>query len=216
MSGRGYRVIVPVQRLEAALPTMAVAPPLRARLALAFALDTIHAVTRCPRVSEVVVLTRDALVSGAMDDLGVRTVPPAHRSDVRSALIAAHNNLTEQRDPATAVLMGDLPALITDELSSALRRADEWHTSVFTEDILGGGTTFFANRRRGFAPCLGSRSAAANANGGSMRVGQDLPGIRCDVDNLEDLAMAKYLGVGPHTNKVLASSPILRSLSLTR
>ena len=209
-----FRVLVPVQDLGSALPRMKVAPTLRRDLALAFARDTVDAALACSAAAEVVVITRDPHVAGAFTDLDVELLPAVESRLVSSVVTAAHYELNDRRPMPTAVLMADLPSLMPAELGSALRRVLEVSWSVYAEDLLAGGTTFFASRRDAFVPCLGARSGAENAAAGSMRIGQDLPGLRCDVDTLEDLKMAKYLGVGVRTSQVLARHPRLRSLRL--
>jgi 2-phospho-L-lactate guanylyltransferase len=212
---QGFRVLIPVQRLDVALPRMKVAVPQRRDLALAFARDTVDATLKCSEVSEVVVITADSAVADALMGFGVTVTRPVEQCSIESAVIAAHHDHDERDARPTAVLMGDLPALMPAELGAALRRVTETTPSVYCQDMLAGGTTFFASARGAFAPVLGPRSAARNASTGAMQIGNDLPGLRRDVDTLEDLKRANDLGVGMRTSQVLARYPRLRTSRLT-
>ncbi|KAA1421913.1 NTP transferase domain-containing protein [Nocardioides humilatus] len=214
MTEEKFRVLIPVGPLGESLPRMDVPDVVRRDLALAFALDTVAVAVRCSAVEDVVVVTRDPEVAAAFGDLQVQVLEAVDTSGVSSVISAAYAEVRKRVVP-TAVLMSDLPALMPDELYAALTRVTTWHRSVFASELLGDGTTFYAGRPNGFRPTFGRRSASWNDSAGALRIGNDLPGLRCDVDDLEGLAVAKYLGVGAHTSLVLDRHPKLRSLKLT-
>jgi 2-phospho-L-lactate guanylyltransferase len=215
VSANRFRLLVPVQRLDSALPRMKASASQRRDLALAFARDTVDAALKSSEVSEVVVITEDSVVKQTFRDTGVRVTQSMDPRSVWSAVTTAHRATSTRDVRPTAVVMGDLPALMPAELNAALRRAAEGPWSVYCEDLLSGGTTFYASCHSAFIPTLGPRSAAQNASLGAMRIGRDLPGLRCDVDTLEDLKMAKHLGVGVRTSQVLARYPRLRAARAT-
>jgi 2-phospho-L-lactate/phosphoenolpyruvate guanylyltransferase len=92
-----------------------------------------------------------------------------------------------------------------DELSEALRAAEQ-HRESFVGDLAGTGTTLYAAAAGvAFAPRFGGRSRAAHrAAGATELMLSGIPSVRRDVDTGVDLWDALRLGVGPRT-KVVAS-----------
>jgi 2-phospho-L-lactate guanylyltransferase len=111
-----------------------------------------------------------------------------------------------QRWPADgiAALVGDLPALRSQELAAALDDAAD-HPSVFVADAAGTGTTLLT-ARPGVAlrPAFGPDSAALHARHAVAISGG--PGLRADVDTAEDLFRAGLLGLGLSTRSVTGDS----------
>ena len=71
--------VVPVKRLAAAKPRLALPPAHRRARALAFAGDTVTALAASPLVAGVVVVTSDPLVTWHLRRLPVRLVPRRRR-----------------------------------------------------------------------------------------------------------------------------------------
>jgi 2-phospho-L-lactate guanylyltransferase len=82
---QGFRVLIPVQRLDVALPRMKVAAPQRRDLALAFARDTVDATLKCSEVSDVVVVTEDSAVADAFVGFSVTVTRPVDQCSIGSA-----------------------------------------------------------------------------------------------------------------------------------
>ena len=57
----------------------------------------------------------------------------------------------------------------------------------------------------GFDPRFGAMSARAHADAAARALTVDAPGLRRDVDDLDDLRAALELGVGPQTERGAAS-----------
>lgn len=116
--------------------------------------------------------------------------------------------------PATAsagVLLGDLPALTPDVLGTALTAAFEPSSGcarsrpAYVPDAAGTGTVLLLGRAAQVRPAFGPGSAAAHERY-AVRLALDLPGLRRDVDDAADLAVACRLGVGRHTRAVLRTA----------
>jgi len=212
----GFRVLVPVNQLSRALPRLEADPPLRERLALAFAVDTVTAALRCRRVKEILVLSEDPTVRSAMAELGVDTRVVDSTTDVNAVVGSALRDLADRVPAPICVLMGDLPALETEELTKALDRVSGQSPCVFVEDLAGEGATLVAARVGELRATFGPRAAQRLSRNRVPAVGRDLPGLRCDVDTLGSLRLAAYLGAGRHTSMLLGDALQQPQLGLAR
>ncbi len=66
-------------------------------------------------------------------------------------------------------------------------------------DTAGVGTTMYAAAYDEFRPRFGADSRAAHLEQGAREIDGELPSLRRDVDDLDDLDHARHLGLGPHT-----------------
>lgn len=153
----------------------------RAALAAAIALDTVSAARAAREVGEVIVVG-----SLAEPLVGVRIV-----ADPGRGLIAAVTAGLATADPtaATAVLLGDLPALQPAELDAALIAATE-HGRAVVPDAEGTGTTL-VTAAAGLPHALrfGEGSAARHRDAGYVELSVPVTsGLRRDVDTLAQLA----------------------------
>ena len=196
----GWVVVVPVKRLEAAKTRLD--RPDRADVALAMAADTVSAAAACPLVEAVVVVTDDDRARARLA-AGATVVPDEPDAGLNRAL--AHGaDVAAARWPGRGVvaLAADLPALRPEELERVLRAAPDGERSLVA-DAAGTGTVLLAAAAGvGLDPRFGPSSRVGHVEAGvadlTDAVG-DLPGLRRDVDTLDDLASAADLGVGPAT-----------------
>ena len=183
--------MVPLKVLPSAKSRLAVSLTVEqhARLVEAIRADTLRAARAVGRV----LVVADAPGAGA--DL-VQTTPGLNGA-LRDA--AAHAQVHWPAD-GIAALVGDLPAVQADELATVLATAP---ARGFVPDASGTGTTMLlAAPGAAFAPRFGAGSAARHAaDATALEAG---PGLRCDVDTIEDLHAARELGLGPATAAVLA------------
>jgi 2-phospho-L-lactate guanylyltransferase len=180
-------------------------PRAHARLALALARDTLAAAAAARTVRHLVVITSDPVVLAALARDGVRTVPDEPGSGLNPALRHGERTLRAD-DPAAAigVLQADLPALRPAELEAAVLAALAGGGRAFCPDRAGTGTTLLlAAPGHALDPRFGAGSAAAHRAAGAGELTGDWPGLRCDVDTGADLAVARRLGLGPRTRRVL-------------
>lgn len=200
---RPVSLVVPVRGGGRGKSRLAVDAERRARLADAIALDTLAAARACPAVGELIVVgSLPASVEG------VRVIP-----DPGFGLIVAIGAglAVCDEDAPTAVLLGDLPALHPADLAAALLAASE-HSWAFVPDAEGSGTALVvAAAGLPHALRFGPGSAQAHAEAGYVDLTAGLAGpplalttLRRDVDTLDDLEVARALGLGARTSAVLA------------
>ena len=205
-------MIVPVKRLEAAKTRLrgALAEADHEALVLAMALDTVAAALASPVVGRVVVVTGDPEPGEAAAMLGAEVIADVPDAGLNPALAYAATLLRTRGSaaslPGVAALPADLPALRTDELTDALRQAEETAgprgeaRRAFVADAAGTGTVLLAALPGALLePCLGPGSADAHAASGALALTGAWPSLRHDVDTAADLAAAFVLGVGPRT-----------------
>jgi 2-phospho-L-lactate guanylyltransferase len=195
-----YALVVPVKTLSRAKSRLQGHP--RPDLMRAFALDALTAALASPLVGAAYVVTDEAELADDVRALGCTPVADHGAGDLNRALSAAVAEL----DPArpVAAMLGDLPCLLTDDLTAAL----DWigrAGSGFVGDAAGVGSTLLAvDRPADFDPRFGPGSWARHLGSGVPQVPLDVPSLRRDVDTADDLALAFELGVGQHTQAVLA------------
>jgi 2-phospho-L-lactate guanylyltransferase len=182
-----WTVVIPVKGTASAKSRLGGS----AELALAIALDTVSAAMGAARV--VVVTTPEA--SAPFDALDVLVA-----IDPEEGLNAAiADGIAAAGDGAVAVLLGDVPALQTSELSAALKAAEQ-HPLAFVADAEGEGTVLITALDPGdHSPAFGVGSRQAHQAAGYVEL--DFPadsGLRRDVDTPEHLA-AVSSRVGPRT-----------------
>ena len=192
------------RRLHGDLPERAADE--RSALARAIAVDALDAARACRLVRALVVVTGDPVVAeharAAGDD-----VLGGDDQGLDAAVSSGLAHAT-RRWPRLghAVLLADVPALRPEQLEQALHAAAT-HPRAFVPDLEGSGTVLLATRAGVDArPAFGAGSAGRHERLGAVRLELDLPGLRRDVDTLDDLRGAVALGVGAATQAVLAAS----------
>ena len=176
----------------------------RRELAAAIALDTVDACRAATLVSEVLGVTDDAGFSAELAAIGCATIPDGTSDDLNGTLrLAAAEAHRRWPDLVPVAILGDLPALRPAELDAALGSI-EAGAAAYVADADGSGTTLYTAAYDAFAPRFGSGSAEAH-RAVAREVEGALPGLRRDVDDLEDLRQAWRLGVGPRTRRRNAS-----------
>lgn len=166
----------------------------RGELVLAMLSDTLAAALACPEVAAVHVVTRDPVVAATARAGGAHVVDD-RAAGLNAALRAgAEAVLAQHPGVRLAALQADLPALRAGELATALRRAG---ARAFVADTQGTGTTLLVARGP-LDPRFGPGSAAAHRESADALDGV-WPGLRGDVDTVDDLAAALLAGVGPAT-----------------
>lgn len=200
-----FVVLVPVKPPARGKSRLAGLPgDLRERLAGAFVRDTVDAVRSADRVAEVMVVTDDHRLAGALRAVGCEVLPDGVSGDLNASLVQAAAECA-RRWPglAVAAVCADLPALRGTDLDAALAQVPG-DGAMFVADADGTGTTVYAAASAAvFAPSFGTGSAAAHRDAGAREVVGDLPSLRRDVDDAGDLGAALLLGVGSHTATII-------------
>jgi 2-phospho-L-lactate guanylyltransferase len=200
-----YAVLVPVKPPAFAKSRLRdLGDDARRDLATAFAVDTVTAALACPSVERVLVVTDDHELARGLVELGVEVIPDGTTDDLNGTLLLAAAEM-HRRHPALRLvaLCADLPALRPDELATALGACSPDAMS-FVADQQGVGTTaVVAPTLETFRPAFGPGSRQRHLDGGAREVdGVDVPSLRRDVDDRDDLAEAMRLGVGRRTSLV--------------
>lgn len=176
--------------------------PVRRALAEAFAQDTVAACLDAASIAQVLVVTDDARFSTALSALGADTVPDGVSDDLNGTLRLAAAEARRRWPGLTPVaLCADLPALRADDLDRVLTRVVLPHPS-FVPDAAGTGTTMYVAAHDEFDPRFGPGSRDAHLDAGADELADAPLSVRRDVDDLDDLAAAVALGVGPRTAAV--------------
>ena len=195
-----WTVIIPVKALPNAKSRLAAASSddrAHARLVTAMRRDTAHAARNAATVARVLVV---ADRSGDPTADLVQTLPGLNEGLSEAASFAAQRWPTD----GIAALVGDLPALHSEELAAALADAAD-HPRAFVADAAETGTTLLTARPGvPLRPAFGRGSAARHARHAVAVSGG--PGLRTDVDTVEDLSQAELLGFGLSTRSVTADS----------
>ena len=199
-----FVAIVPVKRLHEAKTRLDVSTTVRRALAMAFAVDTVTAVTRCRAVVAVVVVTADPRVRRSLRGTGVHFVGESGCRGLVPALNAACRGAAEvARGHACVVVPADLPALSPADLGAVLDQSGGGDS--FVRDTDGHGTTLLVTAP-GASPRFqyGVRSAERHEAAGFRELVDVPASARQDVDCLDDLEAAARLGVGAVTAAVLS------------
>lgn len=207
MAVPSWSVVVPAKRLAVAKTRLR---PLtegssHTDLVLALLADTVAAAVACPAVADVVVVTDEPVSAELATALGARTAADEPDRGLNPAL---EHGARLASTGAVAALSSDLPALRPAELAAALGAAAAVARG-FVADAHGTGTTLLTAVGTGLRPRFGTGSAAAHRADGAVPLVGDWPGLLRDVDTADDLRAAVALGVGPRTERVLATSPTL-------
>jgi 2-phospho-L-lactate guanylyltransferase len=198
-----YVVLLPVKPPSRGKSRLEADPVRRRALAAAFALDTASACLGAASVAAVLAVTDDARFADELRSIGCETIPDGVAGDLNESLRqAAAEARRRWPDAAPVAVCADLPALRATELDTALMGVDG---AAFVADHEAVGTTLYTAPHDAFTPRFGGRSRSAHLATGAREIEGDLPSVRRDVDDLDDLTFAIALGLGPHTSLVVSS-----------
>ncbi|MGV0627084.1 2-phospho-L-lactate guanylyltransferase [Mycolicibacter minnesotensis] len=206
----GIGLIIAVKRLSVAKTRLAPAfpAPLREAVVLAMLVDTITAAAAARGLEHITVVTPDEAAGAAAAELGAEVLadptPDGHSDPLNNALAAAEAAVTASL-PNVVVLQGDLPALASYELDEAIAAARA-HPRSFVADRHGAGTAALFAFGTALDPRFGRDSAMHHRRSGALELTGAWPGLRCDIDTPDDLAVARRLGVGAATARALANA----------
>lgn len=204
----GIGLIIAVKRLSVAKTRLAPAfpAPQREAVVLAMLVDTITAASAAEGLEHITVVTPDEAAAAAAADLGAEVLedptPDDHDDPLNNALAAAERSVAESV-PNIVVLQGDLPALQSYELDEAISAARP-NPRSFVADRHGMGTAALFAFGTTLDPRFGRESSKRHRQSGALELTGAWPGLRCDIDTPEDLAVARRLGVGAATARALS------------
>jgi 2-phospho-L-lactate/phosphoenolpyruvate guanylyltransferase len=197
-----WTVVIPAKALPAAksrLVPASATPAEHRQLVEAIRGDTIAAARAADGVARVlVVVDRPGSAPDGVEVL-VQTVAGLNEALAEAAAYARD----QWPGDGVAALVGDLPALTPADLADALAAA-AGEPSAFVADAPGTGTTLLTARPGELlAPRFGEGSAARHGEE-AARI-DAAPGLRHDVDTVDDLAAAAAYGLGPRTGPLVAA-----------
>ena len=200
-----WSAIVPVKASSTAKSRLQTNAAWRAELSRAFLSDALSALTSCPQIGRILVVTDDTFLQGNLDPSVEITVIASEglNQDINTGLRLLG-------DSPVAVITGDLPCLTTSSMAVVLDLATQYPRS-FVSDSQGLGTTMLlAHNASTCVPMFGVRAHAKHAQAGFMEIASDsglesglLARARRDVDTAIDLWDARRIGVGPATSALL-------------
>jgi len=194
----GWTVVVPFKGGDGAKSRFAGQEGLdRRRLSTAFLTDTLRAVRAARSVERVIVVSGEPELAQTLGEL-VDGVIPDPGTGLNAAVAAGAAAAREQRSEAfVAVLVGDLPALLPDDLDAALRLAEDaardGHPYAFVPDRDGTGTTaIMAAPGATVSSRFGPDSRRHHTEAGFTELAiQDGSSLRLDIDDAPTLSGSK-------------------------
>lgn len=203
----GLGLIIAVKRLAVAKTRLAPAFPAGTResVVLAMMVDTIAQASAVGQLRCITVITADDAAATAAAELGADVLtdrtPAGHPDPLNHAIRTAERVVTDSIRNVVA-LQGDLPALQTQELAEAITAARSYRRS-FVTDRHGTGTVALFAFDTALNPQFGPDSAAQHRHSGAVALTGAWPGLRCDIDTPDDLAIARRLGIGAATARAI-------------
>lgn len=204
----GWTVIIPVKPLPQAKSRLASLPVAPDRLARAFLVDVLSAVTLVPRVRRVVVASSDPEVASIAALAGAVFADDSGHRGINAAAGSARGYRAS--GTSVGVLVSDLPWLTPDSLDTALALGER-HECSFVADADGTGTTLWMISPHGeadshFGPDSRQRHRAAGCTDLVLESDADarlLAPLRRDVDTAEGLEPPAGLRLGASTALLL-------------
>lgn len=200
--------MIPVKPLPQAKSRLASLPVAPDRLARAFLIDVLTAVSLVPRVRRVVVASSDPDVASIADLAGAVFADDSGHEGINAAAGSARR----YRAPGTSVgvLVSDLPWLTPDSLDAALALG-EGHECSFVADADGTGTTLWmisshCEAESHFGPDSRHRHRDAGCTDLVIQADADarlLTPLRRDVDTAEGLQPPTGMRLGASTTLLL-------------
>lgn len=199
-----WTAVIPVKAWATAKTRLEVPELARAEFARAIALDTLDIVVASRLIGRIVIVSPERELSEIVTSVPSAVVldaPPGESTDQLNDAIRLARDWAVSHAPTSPIVVipADLPALTTANLDEALHRL-AWFDRTHVPDHRGKGTTLSATARPDLlTPHYGPASERVHAAAGSIPIVDVDPGVRLDVDNLEDLAYATSLGLGART-----------------
>jgi 2-phospho-L-lactate guanylyltransferase len=176
-------------------------------LARAFSLDVIAALIASSRIDRLVLVSAEGELGSLArrPDVTVLTDRPLLSNDGLNLAVEQGRRWALAHRPSAPVVVvpADLPAL-TPEIVNATLSLLSTASTAFVPDAHAQGTTFvWAETPTSLTSAYGARSALRHSRTGLASMPGVDPRARWDVDTAADLAEARHLGVGFHTQEAL-------------
>lgn len=199
--------VLPVKELARAKTRLALPPAERARLALAFAEDTLTAVLAAESIDDVVVVTSDAAAASHLTGLApqrIRVVADGGSGlggAVRRGVLVAQ---VHRPGSSVCVVPADLPCLRAADVDTVLVAAAATRGAFVRDHARTGTTVLVLPPDQVVVQRYGADSAQRHADAGLVEL-PDVPRrVRHDVDTVADLLVALRMGPGAGTARACA------------
>jgi len=185
-------VLIPANALRVAKSRVALPASMRRELAQALLTHTLIESLSAQRVGLVLVITADPVLADVAKRLGARVEIEGPPYGLNRAVLTGRRRLaSEEPRRDICVLVSDLPLLDREELDEAVDQFYAGSGPLSVVDGSGRGTTFLMHSRGWMPPTrFGPASAIAHAQLGYRLARGEFPGLRHDLDTLDDLRTA--------------------------
>lgn len=204
-TGSFVTAVVPVKPLGLAKSRLALPTEQRRALALAFALDTVAALSETACVAAIVVVTTDPEVERCLQDQPVELLRETGTG--LSAAVRSGCLLAISRWPSAGVLVvpADLPCLSSEAVTTVVGLAPSGECAFVPDRGSGGTTLVLSPPGRTVRAEYGPGSAARHRALGLVSLDDAPVRTRQDVDTIHDLRAAVVLGLGPRSAAQVSS-----------
>jgi len=182
-------LLIPASALQVAKSRVALPAPMRRDLAQSLLTHTLTESLSARRVGMVLVITADPVLAEVATALGASVEIERPPYGLNRAVLTGRRRLAKDEPRCDiAVLVSDLPLLDRDELDAAVGEFHAGWRPLVVADRSGRGTTFLMHSRGCMPPTrFGPGSSLAHAQLGYRRARGEVPGLRHDLDTLDDL-----------------------------
>jgi len=185
-------LLIPASALEVAKSRVKLPVPLRRDMAQALLTHTLTESLSARRVGLVLVITADPVLAEVAKALGAQVEIERPPYGLNRAVLTGRRLLADVMPRCDiSVLVSDLPLLDRVELDEAVGQFHAGSGPLSVVDKDGRGTTFLMHARGSMPPTrFGPGSAHAHAQLGYRLTRGPFPGLRHDLDTLDDLRTA--------------------------
>lgn len=203
----GYTVVYPVKPWRLGKSRLALDARPRQDLARAFALDVLDVLRGVAAIEHVLVVTDEGELRSEANRIGATVLSdrPLVSNDSLNDAIRAGARWAAVRRPVSPIVVvpSDLPALTAEALGAALAEGSLFGRAFVPDAWSRGTTLLMAHEPAQLVPDFGGHSAQRHAAAGYRELADVDARVRTDVDTVEQLRIARHLGLGSRTQAVV-------------
>lgn len=203
----GYTVVYPVKPWRLGKSRLALDAGPRQELARAFALDVLDVLSAVDAVEHVLVVSDEGELRAEANRIGATALSDRAliSNDSLNDAIRAGVRWAVARRPTspTVVVPSDLPALTPEALAAALASGSAFERAFVPDAWSRGTTLLMVQDPTQLQPAYGDHSARRHAAAGYRELPDVDARVRTDVDTIEQLRVARHLGLGSRSLAVV-------------
>lgn len=215
-----YTVIFPVKPWRLGKSRLALDARPRQELARAFAFDVLEVLTSVEAIGHVLIVSDEGELKAEANRIGATALGdrPLVSSDSLNDAIRAGVRWAVVRRPSSRVVVvpSDLPALTPDALAEVLAQGSACERAFVPDAWSRGTTLLMAQDPTLLVPDFGGLSGRRHAAAGYRELVDVDARVRTDVDTIEQLRVARHLGLGPRSTIVVDQLVSERSAGTSR